>query len=72
MDELSRSCPDISFIPSLVLEERGEEVVPPSPPQEGDRLEPEPVDPGEVAGPPVTTLTKVKGLIVRINIMKPA
>ena len=38
-------------IPEPVLEEeRGETAGPPSAPQEGDRLESEPVAPGEVAG----------------------
>ena len=34
-------------------EERGESAGPGSPPQEGERLEPDPVEPGEVAGTPV-------------------
>ena len=38
-------------IPDPVLEEeRGERAGPPSAPQEGDRLDPDPVEPGEVAG----------------------
>ena len=41
-------------IPEPVLEEeRGERAGPASPPQDGDRLEPDPVEPGEVAGTPV-------------------
>ena len=41
-------------IPEPVLEEeRGDTAGPPSPPQEGDRLDPDPVEPGEVAGTPV-------------------
>ena len=35
-------------------EERGERADPPSP-QEGDTLDPDPVEPGEVAGTPVTS-----------------
>jgi hypothetical protein len=38
-------------------EERGERAGPPSP-QEGETLEPEPVEPGEVAGTPVTSCNK--------------
>ena len=44
-----------SVIPEPVLEEEsGDTAGPPgSPPHEGDRLEPDPVEPGEVAGTPV-------------------
>ncbi len=38
-------------------EERGESAGPPSP-QEGETLDPEPVEPGEVAGTPVTSCNK--------------
>jgi hypothetical protein len=38
-------------------EERGERAGPPSP-QEGETLDPEPVEPGEVAGTPVTSCNK--------------
>ena len=37
-----------------LAEERGERAGPPSP-QEGDTLDPDPVEPGEVAGTPVTS-----------------
>ena len=45
-----------SVIPEPVLEEEsGDTAGPPgSPPHEGDRLEPDPVEPGEVVGTPVS------------------
>ena len=44
-----------SVIPDPVLAaERGETAGPPSP-HEGDRLDPDPVEPGDVAGAPVTS-----------------
>ena len=43
-----------SVIPDPVLEEEsGDTAGPPSAPREGDRLEPDPVEPGEVVGTPV-------------------
>ena len=41
-----------SVIPDPALEDDSGDG-PPSPGQEGDRLEPEPVDPGDVVGTPV-------------------
>ena len=43
-----------SVIPDPVLEEEsGDTAGPPSAPREGDKLEPDPVEPGEVVGTPV-------------------
>ena len=50
-----------SVIPDPVLEEEsGETAGPPSAPREGDRLEPEPVEPGEVVGTPVNCNEEIK------------
>ena len=44
-----------SVIPDPALEEeRGDTAGPPSAPMEGDKLEPDPVEPGEVVGTPVS------------------
>ena len=43
-----------SVIPDPVLdEESGDTAGPPSAPMEGDKLDPDPVEPGEVVGTPV-------------------
>ena len=43
-----------SVIPDPALEEEsGDTAGPPSAPMEGDKLEPDPVEPGEVVGTPV-------------------
>ena len=44
-----------SVIPDPALEEEsGDTAGPPSAPMEGDKLEPDPVEPGEVVGTPVS------------------
>ena len=52
-----------SVIPEPALDEdSGETAGPPSAPSEGDRLEPDPVEPGEVVGTPVSC-NKEKSLV---------
>ena len=60
-----------SVIPDPVLdEESGDTAGPPSAPMEGDKLDPDPVEPGEVVGTPVNCNEKKWLDLCSNNILK--